>query len=80
VDQVDRGPKKKGTPQKTMTTAYVILFHGSAVGVMTSISDAANVAKSLGRGSSIVSCLLNDFTPTGKQLAANNPSLNGFSA
>ena len=51
-----------------MTSVYIVLFHGSPVAAMTSIADGANVAKALGAGSTVVSCLLNGYTSTGKVL------------
>ena len=51
-----------------MTSVYIVLFHGSPVAAMTSAADGANVAKSLGAGSTVVSCLLNGYTATGKVL------------
>ena len=48
-------------------SAYIILFHGSVVGVMTSAVDAAQIAKQLSP-SSVVSCRLNALTDTGAVL------------
>ena len=56
---------------------YIILWNFAVIAVMTSMVDAATIAKKL-HGSSIVECSANDYTHTGKQLVSLNPSLNGF--
>ena len=48
-------------------TCYIVLFHGSVVGVMSSAVDAAQIAKQLSP-SSVVSCRLNALTETGAVL------------
>ena len=49
---------------------YAVLWNGSLIGIYTSISDSANVAKQL-QGSTVVSCSINSETDTGRVLLQN---------
>ena len=51
-------------------TVYIVLFHGSVVGLYSCVTDAACVAKALPQ-SSLVSCKLDQETDTGTMLLAN---------
>eukprot|EP01046_Picozoa_sp_COSAG06_P045954 COSAG06_NODE_6435_length_2934_cov_25.637743_6_plen_56_part_00 len=50
--------------------AYVVLWHGSLIGVYSCAVDAAIMAKRLDR-STVVACQLNGETSTGAALLAN---------
>ena len=57
-------------------TTYIVLYHGSVVGLYSCITDATIVAKAL-LHSTVVSCKLNSETDTGRQVL-QNASMGGF--
>ena len=57
-------------------TTYIVLYHGSVIGLYSCITDATIVAKALPH-SIVVSCKLNSETDTGRQVL-QNASTGGF--